>query len=263
MNATATIIRTHAALAAVLFALAGCNSSDGKDGNGDMPGGAPSAGGAGATSASGASGGTPGSAGGVTGANGGTSSAAGGMPTGGGVTFTAGGAPSTGGVASTAGAGGLQGPGGRPGGGPGATGGTSPSGGAAGSTGGAGPGGAAGVGGCTPTRRACRPRRLGRHLPDCVDRVNQFRACMCLPPLKRWNDGEACATRMRLRPAQARTPASRRRSARRATLRTSAPAGLSNTQVVSGCLQQMFNEGPPPMTPCTEPATSSTGTSST
>lgn len=247
MNAFATITPSRAALVAVLFALAGCNSSDGKDGSGDMTGGAPSVGGGGGTtSASGVSGGggTTTSAGGATSANGGTSSAAGGTP-------------SAGGVPTMTGAGGGQGLGGRPGGDPGATGGASSPGGAAGTTGGAGPGGAAGAGGCTPNT-ACMPTApsSGDIYQDCVDRVNQFRACMCLPPLKRWNDGEACANQDASYDAMNQSMGAhagfKAKICAAGNAQDECPGYRSNTQVVSGCLQQMFNEGPPPMTPCTD-----------
>src|SRR4051794_16902197 len=57
-----------------------------------------------------------------------------------------------------------------------------------------GEGGSGGSGGCTPDY-ACQPTApdTGDYYADCVARVNQFRACVCLPPLTRWTAGESCA----------------------------------------------------------------------
>jgi len=41
------------------------------------------------------------------------------------------------------------------------------------------------------------PPSTGDYHQDCVDTINKIRAdCMCLPPLARWTDGEACADQM-------------------------------------------------------------------
>jgi hypothetical protein len=128
-------------------------------------------------------------------------------------------------------------------------------GGAAGTTGAAGVAGVAGVGSCTPNT-ACKPTApsSGDIYQDCVDRVNQFRACMCLPPLKRWNDGEACANQDASYDAMNQSmgahAAFKAKICAAGNAQDECPGWRSNTEVISGCLQQMFNEGPPPMTPC-------------
>ncbi len=125
--------------------------------------------------------------------------------------------------------------------------------GAATGTGGS-PGSGGSSGGCTPDY-ACMPTApdTGDYQADCVARVNQFRACVCLPPLARWNAGEACADQ-----DAAYDPANGAHAGFIADLCTpegyaqdECPGWGSETEVVSGCLQQMFDEGPPPTNPCT------------
>ena len=110
-------------------------------------------------------------------------------------------------------------------------------------------------GGCVPDY-ACKPvsPNTGDPYADCVARVNQFRACVCLPPLARWTAGEACADQ----------------DAKYDSEQDVAHAGFSagicsagNAQdecpgwggtpekVVDGCLLMMFQEGPPPAGSCT------------
>jgi len=162
------------------------------------------------------------------------------------------------GCGSTTGGSGPGG-GGRDGGLPG-TGGTSGSGGlpggggTSGTAGASGVGGTSGAGGCTPDY-ACTPTapNTGDYAADCVARVNQFRACVCLPPLTRWTAGESCANQ-----DAAYDPANGAHAGFIAGIcspegfaQDECPAWPSETQVVSGCLQQMFNEGPPPTATCT------------
>jgi len=138
-------------------------------------------------------------------------------------------------------AGGRQGSGGEPtvgtqgsGGGPAATGGTS--------------------GACTPDY-ACKPTspNTGDPYADCVARVNQFRACVCLAPLPRWTAGEACANQEAEYDSQQNTA----HAGFSAKICTSGNAqdecpnwGGSYSSVVAGCLQSMFDEGPPPTASC-------------
>ena len=143
--------------------------------------------------------------------------------------------------------------------GPGTTGGSggaSATGGASGTGGASARGGATGAGGsgsCTPDY-ACMPTapNTGDYYADCVARVNQFRACVCLPPLARWNAGEACADM-----DAAYDPANGAHAGfmkgicpQEGFAQDECPGWQSETQVVSGCLQQMFDEGPPPTNPC-------------
>jgi hypothetical protein len=96
----------------------------------------------------------------------------------GGATLSSGGAAATGGTA--------------------ASGGTQASGGAPFGSGGLGSGGATSTGGgpttCTPDP-SCEPTPpdTGDFYEDCVARINQFRTCVCLPPLARNTEGEDCA----------------------------------------------------------------------
>src|SRR3569623_1748176 len=114
--------------------------------------------------------------------------------------------------------------------------------------------GAGGAGGCTPDY-GCKPTppNTGDYYADCVTRVNQFRACVCLPPLARWTDGEACADM-----DAAYDPANGAHAGFIAGIcspegnaQDECPAWGSATQVISGCIQQMFDEGPPPTADCT------------
>lgn len=161
-----------------------------------------------------------------------------------------GGTTATGGV-SMPGTGGNTAPsGGSSGGATAAPGGSKGSGGAPAGSGGA----AGGAGGCTPDY-ACKPTApdTGDYYADCVTRVNQFRACVCLPPLARWNDGESCADM-----DAAYDPANSAHAGFIAGIcspegnaQDECPGWGSATQVISQCLQQMFDEGPPPTADCT------------
>jgi len=211
---------------------------------------------AGANAGSGASpqGGTSGTQGGSMGQTGGTSGASGGKGGAGGTTAGAGGVMGGSG-GTTGGKGGKAGGAGE--GGEPATGGVGGSGGsqAGMSSGGAPVAGSAGTGGCVENL-GCEldaPPSTGDVHQDCVDRINQFRTvCACLPPLERWTEGEACADQM----------------AEYDSVQDEAHAGFSDdicdggfgqnecpgwnseTQVVEGCLQAMWDEGPPPTDPC-------------
>jgi hypothetical protein len=113
-----------------------------------------------------------------------------------------------------------------------------------------------GDGGCVPDY-ACQPvaPNTGDPYADCVERVNQFRACVCLPPLARWTAGEACADQ------------DAEYDSEQGTAHAGAQANIcdwGNAQdecpdwkrstaasVIDGCLQMMFEEGPPPSGSCT------------
>jgi hypothetical protein len=233
-----------------------CNASpDGPLDHGTA--GAPSGNGGGLQGGGGATG-----AGGVTGSGGvqavGGAVGKGGSVGSGGVTGTGGIAPIGNGGAPPIGSGGFapmgnggsvatggmgaggRGPGGMPGGGAG---------------GGSATGGSAGAGGCTQDLK-CMPTApsTGDIHVDCVARVNQFRACACLPPLTQWKDGEACATQDATYDAQHQADGAhagfKANICSAGSAQDECPGWGTNTQVISGCLQQMFNEGPPPMNPC-------------
>ncbi len=101
----------------------------------------------------------------------------------------------------------------------------------------------------------CAPETLestGDPARDCVDRVNQLRwECQCLPPLQRWTEAEACANQ------HAEYDSTRDPHAGFVDqicspggwAQNECPGWGSVTQVVSGCLQAMWNEGPGPWGP--------------
>ncbi len=229
------------ALALVVGLVGACQVNTGEEPGTGVPGGSGGAGGgAGTAGTPPATGGSSGSAGAATGGGGAGGSAG----------SVAGGA-GRGGMAGT-GAGGMT-SGGRAGSGSSGAG-MSAGGTAAGGSGGA-AAGSAGTSSCAGDIR-CQLDPLpstGDVYQDCVNRINQFRAeCACLPPLERWTDGEACADQM----------------AEYDSMQASAHAGFidgicsggsaqnecpgwrSEAQVVEGCLQSMWDEGPPPTSTC-------------
>lgn len=125
----------------------------------------------------------------------------------------------------------------------------------AGTGGSAGASGAAGSG-CTQDIRCklAAAATTGDVKQDCVDRINQFRTqCACLPALARWTEAEACADMM----AQHDSMTGEAHSGFTGKVCTpggqgqnECPGYKSETQVVGTCLQQMWSEGPPPMSPC-------------
>ena len=98
------------------------------------------------------------------------------------------------------------------------------------------------------------PASTGDIYQDCVNRINQFLTqCACLPALTRNTDGEACADQM------AEYDAGKNEAHAGATDKICEPRGSqnecpgysSNNQVISLCMQQMWDEGPPPTDSCT------------
>jgi hypothetical protein len=115
-------------------------------------------------------------------------------------------------------------------------------------------GGSAGSGTCVENL-ACELDALpssGDLHQDCVDRINQFRReCACLPPLERWTAGESCANEM------AEYDSTRRAHAgfiagvcEGGSAQNECPAWDSEDEVIEGCLQSMWDEGPPPGPNC-------------
>ncbi|HEX4336812.1 MAG TPA: CAP domain-containing protein [Polyangiaceae bacterium] len=253
---------SHAVLGALVLVM-GCSSSHDGNGGDASAGGASVGGASGATASSGGEGGAVGTGGGtnpVTG-NGGTSAGTGGSGAGGAASGNGGTATGVGGADPSAGGvpqgmGGRRGRGGSPFGG---SAGMSMAGGAASSGGTTATGGATSAGGtggaCTPNT-ACMPAApsTGDINADCVARVNQFRACVCLPPLQRWTDGEACASQDASYDAQNQSMGAhagfKNKICAAGNAQDECPGWKSDDQVISGCLQQMFNEGPPPTATC-------------
>ena len=173
-----------------------------------------------------------------------------------------GGDSGTGGKSSGGGSAGKSSSGGNagtPGGGGGNPSGGGNSGGASGSggdeSGGAASGTGGGSGGCVENL-ACQldaPASSGDLHQDCVNRINQFRTeCACLTPLERWTEGEPCADQM----AQYDSERDEAHAGFQDEIcdggfgQNECPGYGSNEQVVSRCLQQMWDEGPPPQDPC-------------
>src|SRR5688572_19573982 len=134
---------------------------------------------------------------------------------------------------------------------------------AGGSSGVAGGGGSAGASiggggaaGCVENL-ACKldpPPSTGDLQQDCVDRINQFLTqCACLPALKRRTDGEACANQMAKYDADQNSAhaGARDNICQPGGSQNSCPGYSSNQQVIGLCLQQMWDEGPPPTPDCT------------
>jgi hypothetical protein len=122
--------------------------------------------------------------------------------------------------------------------------------GGAGGTGGT--GGTGGSAGCTPDYQ-CRPTApaaTGDAQADCVARINQFRACVCLPPLQRWTDAESCVTQDAAYDRAHNTP----HAGFSSNPAICTPQGFAQNECLGGtldnCIQSMFNEGPPPQSPC-------------
>jgi len=112
-------------------------------------------------------------------------------------------------------------------------------------------------GDCTPAVD-CEPEPLpstGDAHQDCVDRVNQFRVgCWCMPALERWTEGEDCANQH----AEYDSDPQRGPHAgfnegiceNGGNAQNECPGWGSETQVIEGCLQMMYDEGPPPSEQC-------------
>lgn len=100
------------------------------------------------------------------------------------------------------------------------------------------------IAGCMPET----PASSGDPHVDCWVRINQFRCqCQQLPPLARWTEGEACADQM------ARYDHDHQGMPHAGFLagicgggsgQNECPGWGSIDQTVSGCLQQMWDEGP-------------------
>jgi hypothetical protein len=167
----------------------------------------------------------------------------------------AGGAGGAAGLGGNAGTGGTASIGGTPG--TGGTGGSSNTGGTGGTGASAGTGG---VGGSPATACSggplaapianCEPIPLpstGDLREDCVRRINQLRwECQCLPPLQRWTEGEACAAEHAEYDSTQGPHAGFRDDIclPQAWAQNECPSWPSTAQIITGCLQMMWDEGP-------------------
>ncbi len=93
----------------------------------------------------------------------------------------------------------------------------------------------------------CAPTPLpptGDFGQDCVDRINQFRwECQCLPPLQRWVEAEAC-TDQQAADDQATGVPHDHFGACGEWAQNTCPNWGSAEQILTGCLQMMWDEGP-------------------
>ncbi len=94
--------------------------------------------------------------------------------------------------------------------------------------------------GCTPSPAP----NTGDFHQDCVDRINQFRwECQCLPPLARWADAEACTDQQSADDQNGGGPHGNFETCGENAQNT-CPDWGSEEQVIGGCLQMMWDEGP-------------------
>jgi hypothetical protein len=108
---------------------------------------------------------------------------------------------------------------------------------------------AAGDGACVPDLE-CKPvpPDSGNYYADCVAQVNQFRACVCEPPIARWTDAEACANEEAQHDEMvdaAHAGFEAKLCSPEGTGECECPGYPSESSIISLCLQQMFDEGPP------------------
>lgn len=96
----------------------------------------------------------------------------------------------------------------------------------------------------------CRPDPItssGDPYADCVTRINQLRwECQCLPALQRWTEAEDCADQHAQYDSTREPHAGFRDDicAPRGWAQNECPGWRSTEQVVTGCLQAMWDEGP-------------------
>jgi hypothetical protein len=77
-----------------------------------------------------------------------------------------------------------------------------------------------------------------------VNRVNQFRTeCACVAPLERWTDGEDCADQQAQSDGRSNSPHGNFGDCGEWAQNT-CPGWDSNEDVIDGCLQAMWDEGP-------------------
>jgi hypothetical protein len=96
------------------------------------------------------------------------------------------------------------------------------------------------IAGCAPAP----PPSSGDFGQDCVDRINQFRwECQCLPPIARWTEAETC-TDSQSGADQSGGGAHANFGMCSENAQNTCPDWGSEDQVIGGCLQMMWDEGP-------------------
>lgn len=82
-----------------------------------------------------------------------------------------------------------------------------------------------------------------QHRVDCVERINAFRATEGLPALNRWTNGESCADEEAKQDAGSSTPHGAFGQCEESA-QNECPGWDSMEQIIDGCIQMMWNEGP-------------------
>jgi hypothetical protein len=98
-----------------------------------------------------------------------------------------------------------------------------------------------------PNCHPAPPPSTGDDHADCLARINQLRwECQCLPPIARWTDGEACADDNAQYDSANGVHASfyDQPCGTGARAQNECPGWSSTDQVITGCLQAMWDEGP-------------------
>lgn len=99
---------------------------------------------------------------------------------------------------------------------------------------------AAPIPGCAPVAAPSS----GDIAQDCVDRINQFRwECQCLPPLARWSEAESCSDSQSSADQNGGGPHGNFGMCGENAQNT-CPNWGSEQQIITGCLQAMWDEGP-------------------
>ncbi len=96
------------------------------------------------------------------------------------------------------------------------------------------------------------PPDTGDPYADCVTRINQFRSCVCLPPLQRNDSAEGCLNEQAEYDSSngAHAGFSDRICDPNGNAQNECPGWGSRRQVIDGCIRMMFYEGPPAEEPC-------------
>ena len=83
----------------------------------------------------------------------------------------------------------------------------------------------------------------------CVDRINELRESLSLPPLQRWREGEECSD-LQSENDHSSDGAHGNFGACQESAQNTCPGWPSVDAVIGGCLDQMWAEGPPPSGTC-------------
>jgi hypothetical protein len=93
------------------------------------------------------------------------------------------------------------------------------------------------------------PDEFAQARQACVDRINAFRETLGLTPLERWTDNETCTDQQSEQDATSGQAHGAFGICNESGQNT-CPGWPSTDAIVTDCLQQMWDEGPPPILPC-------------